>query len=239
LENLMKKINLVACFFSLNLLASVTPPPAITFMTEAENMTEVIFSQIIRHPFLIELANGTLPKQKFDYFSRQDSMYDWKYADRLLELASKAHKPQLKIFLDTAANHSTMAWQTPMPNENDQCPSCEAYSNFEKQAVTESFSGGLAAIAPCYVIYDKVGIWLKEHSVQNNPYQDFINSYSSKRFKHHVAEMKITLNEIAAEEGVIGRQKMLYNYMKSVSYEWQFFNSAYQMAPQEPAPRDK
>lgn len=239
LENLMKKMNLFVCLFSFGLLASSSKPPSVTFMTEVNRQTERVLQQIIEHPFLVELVNGTLPRDKFDYFNRQDGMYDWRYANSLLKLASKAYEPKLKSFLVTAAQHSTGGWKTPVPNEKDQCPSCEAYSNFEEVAVLESFSGGLAAIAPCYVIYDRVGSWLKEHSVPNNPYQSFIDSYSSPRFMKHASEMMGTLNIVANQEGGLGREKMLQNYVKSVSYEWQFWNSAYCLMPQQPFHQDK
>lgn len=235
----MKKIYLILCLFSLGLWASETPAPSLTFMTMANQETEAVLKQIIQHPFLGELVNGTLPKDKYNYFNDQDGKYDWRYANSLLKLASKADEPQRKSFLVSAARHSTQEWQTPVPNEKDQCPSCEAYSNFEELSVTESFSGGLAAIAPCYVIYDKVGAWLKKNSVPNNPYQSFIEAYDSPRFRKHVADMMAMLNAVAAQEGDLGKKKMLENYAKSVAYEWQFWNSAYYMLPQQPTRQDK
>src|SRR3989338_4195722 len=203
----MKIIEIIVSVFvfSFSLQAKIEKPPPLqldrrSFMEIADCETKNILEKILRHPFLQELAMGTLPQEKFDYYLKQDKLYDWKYANVLLYLSSKSEEPALKRFLVTAANHSTGNWETEIPDELKQCPSCEAYSDFERLYAYETLSIGVASVAPCYTIYWKVAVWLKENSVANNPYQGWINGYSNLKYEDHVDNMIKTLNSLASDE---------------------------------------
>ena len=42
-----------------------------------------IYAQTLRHPFLTGLADGTLAKEKFDFYLKQDSLYLEAFAEAL------------------------------------------------------------------------------------------------------------------------------------------------------------
>lgn len=198
-----------------------------SFMELANQATESILSAIIKHPFVLEIANGTLPQQKFKYYSEQDRLYDWRYSNTMLDLARKSNLVAPREFLINAAHDSTLHWLGPIPDTMKQCPDCQAYSDFEAHCAQNSFSVGLAAIAPCYVVYFRVGSWLKSNSVPNNTYQNWIDENSSPHYREQVAEFEKHLNLVAANVTVEEQNRMLAAYRRSAQYEWHFWDSAY------------
>ncbi|MEI6806474.1 MAG: hypothetical protein WCK49_08225 [Myxococcaceae bacterium] len=217
----MKKILVLLFLLTLSLHAQVG------FMDQAKNATLGVMEAIKAHPFLLEIANGTLSKSRFDYYSKQDKIYDWRYANSLLGLARKAPRVDLKKFLITAANDTTAYWEGPPPLISKQCKDCSGYSDFEEVSVDRSFAQGLASIAPCYVVYWTIGNWLKQISVPNNPYQEWIEGNSSPHYGTHVMELENFINEIASNVTKAEESEMLETYLRSTEYEWYFWNSAY------------
>ena len=60
-----------------------------------------IYKSIIEHPFNQELAQGTLAKEKFQFYMKQDSLYLVDFARALALAASKAQNPDdLVLLLD-------------------------------------------------------------------------------------------------------------------------------------------
>lgn len=228
LENLMKKLIVLFVFaFSLHVWA-------VNFMLEAKNATAGIVQAILEHPFLREMANGTLSTSRFNYYSAQDNIYDWRYSNAMLELATKVNYVELREFLIKGADDATLHWQGPPPISMEQCPYCQAYSNYELDAVRSSVAEGLAALAPCYVVYWTVGDWLKQNSVPNNPYRDWINKNSSPHYGKNVEKLENFVNDFACNMTIPEQQKMLNAYVRSARFEWYFWNSAYKMDTWKP-----
>jgi thiaminase/transcriptional activator TenA len=115
-----------------------------------------------------------------------------------------------------------------------QCPDCFAYSNYEERSVQTSFTLGLAAIAPCYVVYWTVAKTIKEGVDPSNPYYAWILEYSDPKFGKHVVELESMINEIAANLSETEWQKMQDAYQRSVHYELLFWLSAYNQATWSP-----
>ena len=60
-----------------------------------------IYKSIIEHPFNQELAQGTLAKEKFQFYMKQDSLYLVDFARALALAGSKAQNPDdLVVLLD-------------------------------------------------------------------------------------------------------------------------------------------
>ena len=187
------------------------PLMAADFMHEAKQKTQGIIEKIIGHPFLVTLANGTLARTVFDDFSKQDNIYSWRYADALSLLAIKTSNSTEQLFFLKAAKSSTQEWGGLIPENIEQCPSCQAYSDFELASVQQSYPQGLASIAPCYMVYACVATWLAENSVSDNPYQDWIDQYAEPGFQAHVHEMESIMNR-AAHTSPSEREGMLIAY---------------------------
>jgi thiaminase/transcriptional activator TenA len=115
-----------------------------------------------------------------------------------------------------------------------QCPDCFAYSNYEERSVQTSFTLGLSAIAPCYVVYWTVAKTIAKGISKDNPYYAWILEYSDPKFGQHVAELETMMNEIAMNLSETEWQRMQDAYQRSVHYELLFWTSAYNLATWSP-----
>src|SRR6266852_1636672 len=51
---------------------------------------EPIYAKTLQHPFLTGLADGTLPRAKFEFYLQQDALYLDTFSEALKALAAKA-----------------------------------------------------------------------------------------------------------------------------------------------------
>ena len=225
--NLLKIICLL--FLSSSLLAQKT------FMSRVKMKSSVLMEKILSNDFLRELKNGTLPKNKFDYFEHQDKLYNYRYSNTLAILSAR-RDAQLYVasFLRQASLDTLNEWVGPLPDDMGQCPDCFAYSNFEEQSASVSLEIGIAAIAPCYVVYWIVGQNIAQGVHQNNPYYEWILKYSDHKFGTKVAMLETMINEIALRLNERDQQKMEDTYLRTVNYELLFWESAYKLATWSP-----
>ncbi|MBL4817767.1 MAG: hypothetical protein JKY15_00865 [Deltaproteobacteria bacterium] len=214
--------------FSFNLFAA-----QISFMDEVNRRSHNLMQQIYTNDFVVELKNGTLPQVKFGYFKNQDKIYTYRYSKILAELSNKSPNINIKNFLMKGAYDSSQEWQGPLPSNLAQCPDCSAYSNFEQTSVEDSFKKGLAAIAPCYIVYWDVAQRLAQGVSKTNPYYAWIERYANPHYKGEVEHLEQLLNEIALASSYEEREDMIQFYLRSVRYEYLFWMSAYNMATWE------
>jgi thiaminase (transcriptional activator TenA) len=72
-----------------------------SFSKSAWKEIEPIYKSIIDHPFNQELSKGTLAKEKFQFYMKQDSLYLVDFARALAIAASRSTNPDdLVLLLD-------------------------------------------------------------------------------------------------------------------------------------------
>lgn len=226
--------------FSLFFLVFSFPLAAASFTEVAETTTKNLVDQILNHPFVRDIANGTLSEDTFSCFETQDNIYIRRYSDALFAMIDILEDwafegyaladSNLQTFLYRASISTTKSWKTPAPSQMDQCDTCRDYSNFELHSVQKCPFKGLAALAPCYLVYAKIALRLKERSVPNNSYQSWIDKYSDPGSIARSEEMASFLNQVAEKANTKKRQEMLETFHRAVSYELKFLDSAYACA---------
>lgn len=196
------------------------------------------------HPFNKELAAGTLPRQAFAHYMVQDSLYLRGYA-RVLALAA-AKAPEADEILECAkaaevaivverALHAGYLDQFGIAADEVEAaqatPACEAYVNFMlATAVTDSFGVLVAAILPCFWLYQDVGTQIAKNVVPNNFYQGWIDTYSDQSFADATERMKAIVNKAADVAGDAERLRMRAAFLRCAQHEWLFWQSAYVQA---------
>ena len=200
------------------------------FMDAARERTRDLMSEVYQHPFLEELFKGTLPRNKWDYYYAQDLIYLTHFNNALLVLSWKTSDTVMGMFLAEEA-------RTYVSHEKQlggvlPCPSCKEYAEFETKSVDKSFELGLAALVPCYVVYDEVGIWLRSRLTQNNHYEQEIQKIFGEKPSKSARAVEEYINMVAERESEETRQQMLEIYYRSVKYELEFWDSAYKLAPE-------
>lgn len=195
--------------------------------------------RVLAHDFLQGLAAGTLPREAFGYFVIQDTLYLGEYARALALLATKAPSaavgtlathagsavavelglhPQLlqRAGLDPALLHST-----------PKSPATTAYTSYLLSVCAQRpFHEGLAAVLPCYWIYQQVGAALAASGSSDPVYAQWIESYAAPDFARSVAEMLQIVDETARGLSPDRLADMAGHVETATRYEWMFWDAA-------------
>lgn len=197
-------------------------------------------SQIIQLPFNQELANGILPKKKFCYYLQQDAFYLIKFSKALAITATKLEQPAhieafyrfaLKALSAERGLHQDYLSQYDVTMSNIQAnKTCNAYTNFLLDHATHSEAiVSIAALLPCFWVYQVVGQAISKTSKPNNVYQNWINMYSSNDFKTSVDRV-IDLFELLSEKVSADVLFKIENaFVNAVDYECCFWEKAYNL----------
>lgn len=211
---------------------------------------EPVYTAICAHPFLRELADGTLPAMAFQYYVIQDAHYLAGYAQTLAALAARAPDPAATA---TFAGHAVGAIEV----ERQLHPALLAGLGIDPGAVagtpvspttlaylsylraTVAFGGWLeaaAAVLPCYWIYQRVGERLAATGSPNRQYQQWIDAYADPHFAVVVAEALTTVDRIAASHTGAGADgAAVAAFCTTARYEWMFWDAAYRLETWPPA----
>ena len=210
-----------------------------SFSETAWEKIEPIYQAILKHPFNVELAAGTLDRERFQFYMQQDSLYLVDFARALAQAASKAPTPEDIVLLLRFSEGALVAERSLHQHYFDlfgitldtrKAPGCFAYTQFLlAETAHRGYERGIAALLPCFWIYREVGLHIHQHAASNNPYQKWIDTYSGEEFAA-VVDQAIDLTDRVAE-GVNDRQRgeMLEAFVTSTRLEWQFWDSAYRM----------
>jgi thiaminase/transcriptional activator TenA len=206
-----------------------------TFTTQAWSATSDIRLAIDRHPFLRELADGTLTEATFTGYLVQDAHYLIGYAKALSLCAAQASRPEDIAFWAAGARdaivverslHDVRVGGLPAVEPS---PTCRAYLSFLLATAGEgSYPVLAAALLPCFWIYQDVGRRLGD-SVQlaGHPYADWISTYDDPDFAAATAQVKAIVDELAERAGADLRERMHVAFATAARYEWMFWDAAW------------
>jgi thiaminase/transcriptional activator TenA len=199
-----------------------------------------LYETILSHGFVQELAAGTLPTTKFQYYIRQDALYLTDFSRALAQLAVKATQPaDILQFTEFAANairverilHETYFTRYGIQPATQKEPACFAYTNFLlATTATQSLAVGAVAVLPCFWIYREVGKFIYEQASPQNPYQAWIDTYASNDFDQVVSQMLTLTNQLAESASPTELDQMKAAFIQSSRLEWYFWNDAYRLA---------
>ncbi len=140
------------------------------FTGELWRSIEAIYAEILAHPFLQGLTDGTLPGERFRFYVLQDTFYLREYA-RTLSLTGvrSPDEDALVMFNEHSAGAITVERSL--------------HEGFLlKTATLGDYPEVLGAVLPCYWIYWEVGKALIEQGSPNPRCQKWIDTYGSEDF---------------------------------------------------------
>lgn len=196
---------------------------------------------IHHHPFNMELAAGTLAKNRFQDYIIQDTLYLTEYRRALLLAAAKvpdgdasrafASSAEGVLAAEEKLHQRYLAEFGVDPREITEArvwPDCFAYTSFLlRVAYQEPWEILIAALLPCFWLYWDVGCAIAAKRVPDNPFQSWIDTYADERFGQSVRRV-ITIADAAAETTSPARcEHMLTAFERSSEYEWLFWDGAY------------
>lgn len=197
-----------------------------------------IYQSIINMPFVMELADGTLPLDKFRFYMAQDSLYLEHFGRSLALIGARAHDVKDTLtYLTFAKNaiivenelHVSYFKDFDVTDKGILQPSCHHYTHFLKStAALEAVEVAMAATLPCFWIYKKVGDHIyRSKNTSNNPYRKWIETYGGEEFGIAVNKAIDCCDAVAAATTDNIRDKMTEAFTSATILELDFWDSAY------------
>ncbi len=202
---------------------------------------EPTYRAIIDHPFLHGLVTGGLDEARFRYYLAHDAHYLREYARALAVVGAKASTHALTgVFARHAAEtvavelalHEALLPQLGLDPAQlagvAVSPTTTAYTSY-LLAVTHigTFADGLAAVLPCYWIYQRVGAELIAQGSPDARYQRWIDTYAGEEFADTVAEVLAVTDLVGAGLGDADAARAARHFETTARYEWMFWDAAW------------
>ncbi|MBO4427864.1 MAG: TenA family protein [Bacteroidales bacterium] len=197
-----------------------------------------IYSDIINHPFIKELADGTLDTACFDRYLAQDELYIGNYGRQMFELAELITEPEAhEMFVEFAKEglegekmmHALLIDRFGIDTQVLPSTVTADYNAHTQAAIgTGSKAIGLAAMLPCMWVYNEVGQHiLRIASVEGNPYREWIQEYGNDAFTEGVNAVLKLADSYAAATDEATRQRMTAEFVAATKFEYWFWDYGY------------
>lgn len=193
-----------------------------------------VYKAILEHPFVKELAEGTLSRDKFLFYLQQDALYIENYCRVLSHIASRVPTIEMtKSFLDFAVDGVAVEqdmhdiYLATETKEVEQSPTCLLYCSLQNAQQENDVAIEVASILPCFWVYLMVGKHIAKIAKDDNPYRDWIATYSDPIFEKS-NNLAIDICDYLAEHSTeIIRNQMTEMFVTCTKMEWMFWDSAY------------
>jgi thiaminase/transcriptional activator TenA len=213
-----------------------------TFYREVREKTDSLWRESFHHPFVKGIGDGTLPRDRFEFYLKQDYVYLIDFS-RVFALASAKSRTLPEMGAFAALLHATLA--TEMELHRKTCAAfgidAEELSRTRKSPVTSAYtdllvrtayegevSDILAVLLPCACGYVEIGKRLKSEGLPENPhYRDWIDTYSSREFREFADWLIGRMNEDAADAPARHKERWRRLYESSARYEYLFFDMSW------------
>ncbi|MBI4639318.1 MAG: thiaminase II [Candidatus Tectomicrobia bacterium] len=200
-----------------------------------------IWEAIFAHPFVQEVGKGTLSRDRFLFFVRQDYLYLADFGKVLCMGGVKADSLEtLEMFADHAmtvvrverAFHGGFAKKLGLTPEElvstERAPGTQAYTRHLLAVAHRGTLGELvAAVLPCYWIYWEVGVRLNRSLPSDEIYAEWIRAYAAEAFEAHVKQQLKLIDRLAQEASKEEKERMTEHFLLSSRYEYLFWDQAY------------
>ena len=217
---------------------------ALDFYNQLRNNTNGLWTSIFSHPFVKGIGDGSLSRDRYEFFLKQDYVYLIEFS-RVFALASA--KANALVDMSYFANLLDATLNTEMALHRKTCAafgiSAKELENTEPAMITSAYTNLLvrtcyegslldilAVLLPCAVGYAEIGQRLKSQDLPEDPfYRDWINTYASDEFIEFADWLKGKTNHFAdgAPEPIKRHLENLYLF--SARFEYLFFDMSWKM----------
>jgi thiaminase/transcriptional activator TenA len=204
-----------------------------------------LWERQLLHPFVVALGDGSLPRNNFEFYIRQDALFldeltkTFGYA--VTKSSDHAEMVQLGTYLlDTlqveAALHRSYGERFGLtPAEMAATPMAPTNYAYTRHLLSIAATGTLpeilTAILPCAWIYAEVGQHLVRIAPpgQDHPYADWLATYAAPDFDEVEKWIRTQLDSHAAQFGPQDETRMHEIFLISTRYEWLFWDMAWHL----------
>jgi len=212
------------------------------FSEQAWEHTAALRKAIHALPFNVELAAGSLSRERFQTYITQDAIYLGQFSRALAISAAKApDTATMQSFAQSAlgaiaveqALHGRYLRDFGIDPagiaDTEPSPDCLAYTSYLiAAAYHDPWEVLVAALLPCFWLYWDVGRAIARVAAPQNPYKAWIDTYADERFGEAVHAVVAITDNAAEATTAATRPKMLAAFTRACQYEWLFWDGAYQ-----------
>lgn len=190
---------------------------------------------MLAHPFLQQMAEGTLPPGRFERWLRQDYLFvreEIGVIGAMLAAAPLAVRPMLSGFIPALEQElelfATMAQETGVDLQDvDAAPACHAYIMFLlATAHTRSFAESFTVLYGAEKAYSDSWRQVKNRQTPPSPYQRFIDHWGGEAFAAWIAQLEETLNRLTSSGNSEELKRMEDLFRLTARYEYLFWDMA-------------
>ncbi len=211
------------------------------FTRQLWSAIEPIYAAILRHPFVIGLTDGSLPRERFQFYAVQDALYLREFARALSIAGARAPEEDwIIMFNEHAAGalkveralHESFFKDWGLESRDvamtSMAPTCVAYTSYLLAvAYGAPFHETVAALLPCYWIYWEVGKELERAGSPDELYARWIGTYASAEFGSVVTAVLDATDTIAEHLRPADRAAMQRHFVTTSRYEWMFWEMGF------------
>lgn len=194
-------------------------------------------------PFNAELCDGSLSRERFQFYLLQDSVYLKAFARTLAVAAARTADADLILEYARGAEeamvverslHKDFLKESGLTHDEiedaEPTPTTLTYIGYLlSTAHNASFEETVAVLLPCFWVYREVGLAIAAKAVAPNPYQAWIDTYASDEFGSAVSTQIAIADRVAATASAERQAAMAATFHRSTQLEWMFWDSAYRM----------
>jgi thiaminase/transcriptional activator TenA len=192
------------------------------------------------HPFVVELAEGTLDPAAFRHWVEQDYRYLLDYA-RVFAVAGARARDEATMTHLMGVGHTVLDYEMDLHREFaadygltpedlasvEKAPTCVAYTSFLVRTAHEgSLAEIAAAIYPCGQGFLDVAEHAAALATEEHRYTPFVEKYTSEEFREAVDWMRSFVDD-CAERYPGERDAMREAFLTSARLEHAFWEMAY------------
>lgn len=199
---------------------------------------EPIYGEILGHPFLAGLVDGTLPHERFRHYVVQDALYLRDFARTLSIAAARSpDEPSLVMFAEHAVGAMTVERSLHEGFFADfgltraeierapMAPTTLAYTSYLlRMAYVGDYAQLLGVVLPCYWIYHEVGKVLLADGSPHPLYRRWIDTYGGEEFAEVVETVLTVVERVGADLTLAQRAAAQACFVTASRYEWMFWD---------------
>jgi thiaminase/transcriptional activator TenA len=216
----------------------------VPFYRELREKTDPLWETIFRHPFVKGIGDGTLSRDRFEFYLKQDYVYLIDFS-RVFALACAKSRTLPEMGTFAALLHATLNSEMELHrktcaafgiSEQDLAstikrPITSAYTDLLVRTAYEGeLSDILAVLLPCACGYVEIGKRLESEGLpEDRFYRDWIDTYASPEFQDFADWLIARMNERAADAPARRKEQWHRLYESSARHEYLFFEMSWKM----------
>lgn len=226
-------------------MPSATTSSRGSFSGELQRASEELWDELKGHPFVVEMAAGTLPMQKFLHYIEQNLLYLPQYARAIaLGAAKSRNEKELHYFAGSLTNileveipQNLLLWErvrglvgSTEPRATEMAPGALSYTSYLlATAGVGTPVEILALIMPCAWSYGDIGLALEPTKVEHEVYSDWIAFFATEEYSELVTTMRATFDAYAADLGPDERARIADIFHTAIRLEKGFWDMGYEL----------